>query len=325
MSLKEKKLYIKIPVYISQDIERDKEEIEIFSTSAVSLIEDVKSLINSYNDSPKIVYTGKKAKTTTIGIKHISYEDMNFNEDPCLLLKITSFKTNLMDGFLQSGKIENSEIRFQPDDQLCSDTNFFILYPSVNKDIENNKVQAYWHIFVYDDPSKDNYDMSSVARLLMREIVKVPIHNIKPEKLMSELQKYQVISQVQIIMSAVSNDMEGIPKYMTKYSLTSKLKKEKSINLDNMSTEDAINAIHDESFINNFDRRQIRFVTQNRRIFSMIQEYKEQLKSTIEDSFNYQIEVNEQDVKNGNIFKTENIKKNVEGVFSNYLSTYCIE
>lgn len=319
MNKKNNKLFIKVPVYISRAIERDKEDLHIFETTPKSMIADAEILIDKYNNSSDIVYTGKKSKSTTIGIKQIKCESMMFNEDPCLLLNVTSFKSNLLDGFFQSENDVNKQIRFKPKDQLCSDTNYFILYPSVNKDLENNKLYAYWHIFVYDDPSKDNYDMSSIARLLMREIVKVPIQNIKSEKLISELKKYRIISQVQIVMSSTSNDLDGIPKYMKQYSLSSKLKKEKKILIENMTTEDVLNTISDESFRKDFDKRQLKLITHNKRIFSMIQDFKDKLNSTIEDSFNYQIEVDEQDVRNGNIFKTDSIKKNIEGVFVNYL------
>ena len=52
----------------------------------------------------------------------------------------------------------------------------------------------------------------------------------------------------------------------------------------------------------------------------MLQEYRDKLSSTLDDSFNYSIEVDEKDVKNGGIFETERIKKNVEGIFSRYLA-----
>lgn len=321
---KTNKLLIKVPVYISQAIEREKEDFDIFRTTPESLINDAKILIDKYNESQRTIFSEKRTKTTTIGIKRVETSDVNFNKDACLLLKVTSFKSNLLDGFLASENIQQKEIRFKQDDQLCSDTNYFILYPTIFQDIEKNIIQAYWHIFVYDDPSKDNFDMASIARLLMKEIIKVPIHNIKSERLLSELKKYKILSEVHITMSSISDDMNGIPSYMKKYKLSSKLKKEKKISLDNMSSEDAIQAINDESFKNEYNRRQIKFITHNRRIFSMVQEYKEKLLSSIEDSFNFQIEVAEQEVKNGDIFKLDNIKKNIEGVFVNYLSTYSI-
>lgn len=44
------------------------------------------------------------------------------------------------------------------------------------------------------------------------------------------------------------------------------------------------------------------------------------MSSALEDSFNYSIDINEDDIKDGTIFKTEIIKRNVEGIFTRYMS-----
>ena len=41
---------------------------------------------------------------------------------------------------------------------------------------------------------------------------------------------------------------------------------------------------------------------------------------SFEDSFNYSIEIKESAIKDKSIFETENIKKNVGGIFSKYLA-----
>ena len=318
MEEKKKSLCIKVPVYVSQPVER---ENEFFETSNSSLIEEAKNLINSFNSSPnKTVINEKKTKTTTIGINHIETIDLTFNTDECLLLKVTAFKSNLIDGFLQSDALAESELRFKPNDKLCSDTYFYILYPTIVKNDEKEKVTAYWHIFLYEDPSKESADMSSIARLIMRSIMNVPIKNIKSDKMLAELKKFRLISQVEIILSSVTDDDEGVPKYLQNYSLSNKLRKERKIVLENVNSDDAIRAFEDESFTLDYSKRQIRFKTYNKRVFSMVQEYHEKLTSTLDDSFNYSIEIDEKDVKNGSIFETDKIKKNVEGIFSNYLA-----
>ncbi len=87
-----------------------------------------------------------------------------------------------------------------------------------------------------------------------------------------------------------------------------------------MSADDAISAFEDESFTNSYSKRQLRFTTHNKRVFSVVQEFKDKISSALEDSFNYSIDVSEEDIKNGNIFKTEAIKQNVEGIFTRYMS-----
>jgi hypothetical protein len=162
--------------------------------------------------------------------------------------------------------------------------------------------------------------MARIARLIMGKIMKAPIKNIKSEKMLADIQKYNLISEVEISLSVIADDDEGVPEYIQNYQFSSKLKKEKKIKLSNMSADDAISAFEDESFTNNYSKRQLRFITHNKRVFSVVQEFKDKISSALEDSFNYSIDISEKDIKNGNIFKTETIKQNVEGIFTRYMS-----
>ena len=321
MAESKKGYQIKVPVYVSEKIERDNNGA-IFLTSNETLIEDAKVLISAYNSNPNITLTSnKRNKTTTIGIKSIDVEHLSFNSDKCLLLKVTAFKTNLIDGYYQSANEEEKEIRFKEGDKICSDTYFFILYPLLNIQAENGlKINVYCHIFIYEDPSKTNDEMARIARLIMSKIMKAPIKNIKSEKMLADIRNYKLISEVEICLSAIADDDEGVPEYIQNYQFSSKLKKEKKIKLQNMSADDAISAFEDESFINSYSKRQLRFTTHNKRVFSVVQEFKDKISLALEDSFNYSIDVSEEDIKNGNIFKTETIKQNVEGIFTRYMS-----
>lgn len=321
MKERKKRYQIKVPVYVSEKMERDNNG-KIFPTSIESLIEEAKELIDTYNSNPNITLTSdKRNKTTTIGIKSIDIEDLSFNSDNCLLLKVTAFKTNLIDGYYQSANEEEKEIRFKENDKICSDTYFFILYPLLNNKADNGlKIDVYWHVFIYEDPSKTNDEMARIARLIMSKIIKVPIKNIKSEKMLADIRKYKLISEVEICLSAIVDDDEGVPEYLQNYTFSSKLKKEKKIKLSDMSAEDAISTFEDESFTNNYSKRQLKFITHNKRVFSVVQEFKGKLSSALEDSFNYSIDVSEEDIKNGNIFNTKIIKQNVEGIFTRYMS-----
>ena len=318
MEEKKKSLCIKIPVYVSLSVER---ENEFFETTNATLIDEAKILIDEFNSSPQNGITSeKRSKTTTIGVNHIEYDDLQFNDDASLLLKVTAYKTNLIDGYLQSDTLADNKLRFTPNDKLCSDTYFYVLYPTIAKDYEREKVIAYWHIFLYEDPSKENADMVSIARLIMKSIIKVPIKNIKSDKMLAELKKFKFISDIEIVLSAVTDDSDGVPSYLQTYALTSKLKKERKISLKNVPSAEAINLFNDEDFIIEYSRRSVKFKTHNKRLFSLVQEYHEKLSSTYDDSFNYSIEVDEVAVRDGSIFETKNIKKYVEGIFAGYLA-----
>ena len=324
MSKKNKKIKysIKVPVYVSEKIKETVDGTYAPITSE-SLIESAKFNINKYNsnhDYNVSLTATKRNKTTTIGVKKIDVEDIQFNEDKCILLKVTAYKTNLIDGYYQSANDKENKILFEINDKLCSDTYFFILYPSIFLDYETLNQSIYWHIFVYEDPTKDNKDMVSIARLIMKNIIMAPIRNIKSEKILEDLRKYDLIPQVEITLSVMQDNEEGNPEYLTDYVVKSTLKKEKHISLSDMKINDVVDAINDESFIKDFTKRQLKFIAHNKRTFSIIQEYKENLTSVYEYSFNYIVPVDEQDVQNGNIFKTEYIKRNIEGIFSAYMT-----
>lgn len=321
MKASSKGYQIKVPVYVSEKMERDNNGA-IFPTSSSSLIDDAKALIRTYNSNPEAILTSnKRNKTTTIGIKSIDVEEISFNEDPCLLLRVTAYKTNLIDGYYQSASEEGRQIRFKEQDKICSDTYCFILYPLLNTQIEDGlKIDVYWHIFIYEDPSKTNEEMARIARLIMGKILKTPIKNIKSDKMLADIKKYGLISEVEISLSVEEDDDKGIPEYIKNYQFSSTLKQEKKIKLSNMSADDAISAFEDESFAKHFSKRQLKFVTHNKRVFSVVQEFKDKMSSALEDSFNYSIDVNEEDIKDGSIFKTEIIQRNVAGIFTRYMS-----
>lgn len=321
MKASSKGYQIKVPVYVSEKMERDNNGA-IFPTSSSSLIDDAKALIRTYNSNPEAILTSnKRNKTTTIGIKSIDVEEISFNEDPCLLLRVTAYKTNLIDGYYQSASEEGRQIRFKEQDKICSDTYCFILYPLLNTQIEDGlKIDVYWHIFIYEDPSKTNEEMARIARLIMGKILKTPIKNIKSEKMLADIKKYGLISEVEISLSVEEDDDKGIPEYIKNYQFSSTLKQEKKIKLSNMSADDAISAFEDESFAKHFSKRQLKFVTHNKRVFSVVQEFKDKMSYALEDSFNYSIDVNEEDIKDGSIFKTEIIQRNVAGIFTRYMS-----
>ena len=314
---------IKVPVYVSEKIERD-DNGSLFATNVADLINNAKSLINKYTSSTITLLD--KRKTATIGIKSIMAEDISFNSDQCLLLRVSAFKSNLTDGYYQQANDTENTIRFNEKDKICSDTYCFILYPFLTMQSDTNaKYDIYWHVFLYDDPSKANNEMIKIARSIMKSVLNTPIKNIKSDKFMADIKRYKFINSVEIELSTITDDDEGVPKYIQKYNFKSIIKKGKKITLSNMSSDDAVCALQDDSFLKNYSKRQFKFITHNKRIFNIIQEYKDKLSEAIEESFNYTINVNEEDIKSGKIFETDTIKRNVEGIFTEYMANYSDE
>ena len=231
--IEEKTYPLKVPVYVSKRIEADDaNSFDSFAVSQENMIDLAKKHIDDYNSNPKAhVVSDYKSKTTTIGIDSIAYEDIAFNKDKCLLLRVRAYKSNLIDGFYQQQDDEGHEIRFKQKDKLCSDTYIFILYPLIVKDLVNDASEIYWHIFIYEDPSKVGAEIVKIAKLIMSQIIKAPIRNIKSDKMLADIRKYDLISKVEISLSTIGEDEEGIPEYIKNYTYKCSSKREQKISV----------------------------------------------------------------------------------------------
>ena len=316
----EKKYDIKIPVYVSECITLENQSL--FSTTPDTLLANAKTNLANYNDNPNsLVYTEKKNKTNRIGIKKVSPIEVSFNTDKCLILQVTAYRTNLLDGYYQD-KTDTQKIDFQQLDKLCSDTYFYLLYPLIRRNHSSNADEVYWQLFIYQDPSKADDEMVQIGRAIMKKILKTPIKNIKSDKLIEDLKQHPY-ADVEITLSSFDEDeTDGVPSYVKDYVYTYKLKREKKIVLSGMKIDDALEIYNDMADFNkdNYSKRQLKFSTEDKHTYSIIQEFKEKLTEAIEDSFNYKETVSEDDVKNKKIFEIEEIKKHMEGVFINYLA-----
>ena len=311
---------IKIPVYVSERIPLQQQSL--FITNNDVLLQQVKDIIANYNSGKrKIVLPTKKNKTGKIGITSIEAIDMSFHSDKCLLLRVTAYKTNLLDGYYQDGK-DTQKIDFQQLDKLCSDTYFYVLYPLIRRNYSSNEDEVYWQLFIYQDPSKSDEEMVQIGRVMMKKILNTPIKNIKSDKLIEDLKRHRV-ADVEIILSSFDeDDADGVPSYVKEYSYTCKLKREKKIRLSAMKIDDVLDIYNDMADFNkdNFSKRQLKFLTEDRHTYSIVQEFKEKMAETIEDSFNYKETVTEEDVKSKKIFEINEIHRHMEGVFVNYLA-----
>lgn len=96
------------------------ENQSLFSTTPDTLLANAKTNLANYNDNPNsLVYTEKKNKTNRIGIKKVSSIEVSFNTDKCLILQVTAYKTNLLDGYYQD-KTDTQKIDFQQLDKYLN-------------------------------------------------------------------------------------------------------------------------------------------------------------------------------------------------------------
>lgn len=310
MKDKPKEYVVRVPIYASESI---KNEETLFGTTYSSMIQTAKEVINKYNsDINWHVTSDKRAKTSVTGINRIDFIDCEIGRDQCLLLQATAYKTKLIDGYYES---EASEIIvFKENDKLCSNTHFILLYPNIFKGI------VYWRVFVYEDPTKTNDEVARVAKLIMKDILKCPIRSIKEERLLSDLTSQHLISGMEISFVSLDDNDDDTPPYLLPYLVDSKVKKEKKIKLENIPSEDCIKTYQDIGFPHTYNRRQIRYLLNNKRVLTVVQEFRDNLQQTFEDSFNYSFGVSEAELKEGRIFDKDYIIEHMQSVVTNFMS-----
>lgn len=307
-----KEYKIKIPVYVSDNIDDEK---HLFGSTFSDMLTNAKELIDRYNNTPDWHITSdRRSKTSVTGVNKIDYFDYKIGDDDCLLLQATAYKTNLVDGYLEGE--DNDIILFKENDKLCSNTHFILLYPNIFSKI-NNKNVVYWRIFVYEDPTKSNDEVTKVAKLIMREVVKCPIKNIKEDKLLSDLKNEKIIESIEIKFLSFNDDgIDDTPPYLKNYIIENKSKKERNIKLENVNSVDAIKVFDNTELPDSFNKRQVQFLMKNKRVLTVTQEYYENLKIAFDDSFNYSFTINEDELQN--VFEKDFIINKMKEVISNF-------
>lgn len=311
---------ISIPVYISDMLPMDKDKEVLFPYTPEVMIDGAKSKIDTFNSSPNhhLIEDNRSTSPIKHGISAIEVIDLDFNNDKCLLLRVAAYQTNLMDGYYIDSS-NSDEHQFNTNDKICYNTYNIILYPKVFKNVLKGKHAAYWHVFLYLDPLKDSKIMSKLARHIMSKIINSPIRNVKSEKFLHDIRNTPQFTKVEISLHTFNEGEESEPDYVTKYKYESKIKRLKTLTLYNVKSKDALSALEDTSCVCQNSRRTLRFETQEHRVLSSVQEFKDKLSHTFEDSFNYSIPVLLSDVSSKKIFDIDFIKEKMQGLFTRYL------
>ena len=311
---------ISIPVYISDLLPVDKEQESLFPYTQDIMIDDAKSKIDTFNSSHKyhLIEDNRSTSPVKHGISSIEIEDLNFNDDKCLLLRVAAYQTNLMDGYYMDSS-NSEEHSFNTNDKIGYKTYNIILYPKIYKNVLKGKHAAYWHVFLYLDPHKDLRIMSKLARHIMSKVINSPIRNVKSEKFLNDIRSTPEFSKVEITLHTYNEGEEYEPDYVTRYRHEIKIRQQKKLTLYNVKPEDALSALEDTSSICQNAKRTLRFETPEQRVFSSVQEFRDKLSHTFEDSFNYTVPVLLSDVSSKKIFEIDFIKEKMKGLFTRYL------
>ena len=200
---KEKSYIFKVPVYTTSMLDKESGLLLFEDVTYDDLIRFVKDKIAKFQfplSSPK------RNKTLMTVIKGIKMKDVEFGTDKALLLQISAYDTNFYDGCFEGEK----RIDITKDNKIGKDSNFVLLVPR-KKGLTPDSYTCYFLMFVYEDPTKKNGEVSKLAKLIAREVIQVPVENIKLPIIMQELKEYKTIPELQIRFSSIyeaENDVD---------------------------------------------------------------------------------------------------------------------
>lgn len=302
---------IKIPVF-SSEVKNFDLGVIFDSPDYNSLIKLLKAKIEEFDRAGIAVTNLRSNKVKEMKISNIEYFDYSFEGIPTLLLKITAYNTNLIDGFVEIDLKRD----LQKKDKVGSDTNYVLIIPSIFG-LNSSKNTYQYKFFVYDDPTKESSEIISICKLVAKKILEVKIRNIKLETILQEIKKNNVIENIEIQLSSQTEENDDPEIQLKQYLVKSNVAKTTKNKYKNLPTESFEKLIHDRS--HNSYKRIFKIIKNKTEIKITQEKFKgdiDKLNSTIEEIFNSQYELSQNDLEN--IFDKDFIIKNLNCALTDF-------
>jgi hypothetical protein len=318
MDKKEKiKTYlVKVPVYTSELM--DKTNPNCGGLNYEEMIQFIVDKISAYNNLSDKVSTKKRNKTPIKQIDRIVVTTHKISNQSCVLLKISASNTNHRDGYVE---IQGKQ-KLTKNSKIGSDNIFVLVVPNIiGVDSANYKYQ--WIFMIYEDPNKENADIVSTVKLMTNKVLGISIANIKLPDMLEELNRIGYIPQMTLNLSSVSNDDNDVDVKLRQYLVKGKLTVLKENKFEKVPIETINELVNDKNFFLEFNRRVIKFfvgkkeykLTQSKPV---IDEAQGVLQETVEEIFNEQFEVTENEL-NETIYTNDFILAKLEPILNKYL------
>ncbi len=312
---KPKTYTIKIPVYTSEQVVK---AVDLFGgVTHKHMLDFAIKKISDYNNQEIKITSDKRNKTKKKEIDTVQYTKHNIGNIPVLLLKISAYNTNLLDGYVVTDK----RVEFNPKDRIGSDNNFMMLYPNI-VGIDPNNYKHFWLIFVYEDPHKENADIIGTIRLVLNKILNIPTANIKLPELIEELRAVKNIPELQVKLYSLSYEDNEVGIKYREYLSDSRLKKVKEDYFKNMPFENTQELINDNSIGEGYDKKEIKVIIGKKEYKitnDQKRDAKDGLNQLIEEIYNEASGITESDLKT--LYEPEFIISKLSPVLENYLKS----
>ena len=320
MKEKIKSYSIKIPIYISDSKidEISNFPFEELILSQDLLVSNLVAKIESHNAKKLVLTSGKRNKTTTKNVNEVNYEKIKFGSDSALLLKITSFNSNLYDGFIE----KDTRIQLNKNDKIGSEHYYAVIYPHIFG-LENREYK--WIVMVYEDPNKENNDIVTSIKLVLKNVFGIVSVNIKLPDFIERLKSIKESVELSMKFISVNYDDNDIDYNIKGYEFETKTTKINESLYKGVPIHKINEIVEDKSFLNKFKRRILK-ITNGKHELKLEQEYLDEtetkFKEIAEELFNFTSEISSTDVETNEIYKTEYILSKIQPVLENYLKSF---
>lgn len=300
---------IKVPIFSSEIIENMKGMFDEANYQA--MIKLIKDKLDKFNEIRPIIRKSRFNKVKETQIASVEYFDYDFESTPTLLIKITAFSTNLIDGFVEI----DTKIKFKKNNKLGSETNFILIYPSIFGD-DSSAFKYQWKFFVYDDPTKETHEIISIAKLVCNKILNIKIRNLKLESILKEIREHKILENIEVQLSSYYENSDENDVLLKNYVVNSKISKSRKTKYENIPSEKFEDLLAEKD---DFNRRVIKFIKNNREL-RITEERKNDLNKfsqTIEEIFNTQITLDDSNIIR--MFDNDFIVKNLNTVLTEFI------
>jgi len=251
-----KEYKIKVPVYATEKV-----SVNFTYEEAISRLEKELEIYSENKDIKRVAFR-RSNKTQQKVIQKIETFRQQIGEEaeaiPALLLKVTTYNTNLLDGYTEEP--DGSIKVFEKRTKLGSEKNYMLFYPNFVGVVPN--MQANWLVFTYIDTNKIDSEMINTTKLVISSVLNLKHVQITREDILEKIKKTSV-PIFQIRYTGIVNDINGVKDEYLKYLIKSKLKKDKSETFENIPFKLAQELLGEDDQINEYQIREAKFVYGN--------------------------------------------------------------
>jgi hypothetical protein len=311
MAEKQKSYNIKVPVFTTEIIE---ERNMLFSITYTDMISAIKGKIDNFKSDLSFENRNKTKKTV---VNKIAYTEHTLDNIPCLLLQISAYGTNLLDGYFEA----EQKIEFKKDNKIGSENNFVLIYPIINGLAQNNYTR-YFLILVYEDPNKDSGELLKISRNVVNKILNIPIQNIKLPTILEELEKIHTIPELQVRYFGMNNSQDDVDVKYRSYLQSGKIKKTKEQFFKNMPFDCLSDLLNETDNNGEYQSKTTKLIIGKKEYKiskELINEASDTLKETAEMIFNATTSITQEELEK--IYQTDFIVEKLSAILQNYLSS----